>query len=86
MNIKLTAEMVDKIENLLHQIVENEYWSNQRIATGSCDATEAVSVIIGKEKREFARDILGTLGIGVDINFANRSVELFDLKTQEVIK
>ena len=44
-----------------------------------------MQILEAQEQRLGATSLLNALGIGVDFDFENRTVELWDMKTDEVI-
>ena len=86
MNIKLTSEKINAVKNFLSQNLTDEYWAKQRISTGREIPDDFMTIYKTRIQREGAVELLNDLGIGIDFDFDCCNVELWDIKTQEVIK
>lgn len=86
MVIELTSERINVIKGLLEKTLEDEFWADQRIATGADYTAEIMTIITAQRKREGATAILNALGVGVDCYLAGRTVEFWEIGTEKEIK
>lgn len=85
MTINLTKEKISKIKKLYEKTMNDEFYGKKDIMESCYSRGELLQILEAQEQRLGATSLLNALGIGVDFDFENRTVELWDMKTDEVI-
>lgn len=85
--INLTEAKISKVKKVIEKTLRDEYNAKQSIASpiNLNPEYDMVTMVTAQRARIGAIDILNALGIGVDLDFANSTCELWKISTEEAI-